>query len=303
MQHALVVLAAGLGRRYGGLKQLEAVGPGGATIMDYSIFDARRAGFSKVVFVIRPEMERDFHAAIGQRYASAMKVAYAHQELAALPPGWRPPPNRTKPWGTAQAVLVTEPLVDGPFAVVNADDYYGVRSFAALGAFLDAPADPGPPTYAMVGFRLRDTLTEAGAVSRGVCRSTSEGWLEQITELRGLEKSGTGGARYVDDAGQPQTLNGDAVVSMNLWGFTPTLFDWLRTGFGQFLQQNGTSTEAEYYLPTALQEAMRAGRARICVLPTPEIWCGITHPADKARVSAMIARLIDRGVYPQSLWT
>ncbi len=297
----IVILAAGIGSRYGGLKQLEAVGPGGATIMDYSVFDARRAGCDTVVFVIRPQMQEAFDASIGSRYRGHLCVEYAHQHLEALPVGFAVPAGRTKPWGTGQALLVAERLVDGPFVAANADDFYGPTAFAALGDFLRQAPTATPPTFALVGYTLRDTLSESGAVSRGVCRSTPDGWLESITETLGLQRDGRG-VRYVDARGQAHRLTGDEPVSMNLWAFHPPMFALLREGFETFLRDHGTSTTAEFYLPQVVQDAMQRGHARVRVLPTQERWCGVTHPQDKARVTQIVRGLIDRGVYPEKLW-
>ena len=310
-QPTLVILAAGIGSRYGGLKQLAPVGPGGATLMDYSLYDARRAGFGKAVFVIRPEMERAFRETIGRRYEEHLPVAYAFQRLDGLPAGFAVPPGRSKPWGTGHAVLSAREQVHEPFAVINADDFYGPRSFAALSAFLCGPqprsaaADPGTaeavPTYAMVGFTLRETLSAVGAVNRGCCRCTPDGWLEQITETMGLEPHGRD-ARYTDERGQVRVLSGDTPVSMNTWGFQPVVFEQLQALFEAFLRESGTSQKAEFHLPTAVQELVRAGRARVRVLPTPDRWMGVTHPEDRPRVERMIRELVAQGCYPRKLW-
>ena len=301
MKPTLVILAAGMGSRYGGMKQLEAVGPGGETIMDYSIYDALRGGFGKAVYIIRPEMEAAFRETIGRRYEKHIEVAYAFQRLDDLPAGYSVPAGREKPWGTGQAVLAAADLVNEPFAVVNADDFYGRNSFATLGQFLQETPAGDPPTYAMVGFTLRDTLTEAGTVNRGCCRSTEDGWLEEITEITGIRPDGND-AVYTDDAGQEQKLSGNQIVSMNTWGFQAGFFDALRTRFEAFLSVNSSSPKAEYYLPAGVQELMRAGQARVKVLPTPDRWVGVTHREDKPRVVAMLAELVQQGAYPERLW-
>lgn len=300
MKPTLVILAAGIGRRYGGLKQLEPVGPGGATIMDYSVYDALRAGFGRIVFVIRPEIEAAFGATLGRRFEKHVSVACALQDLSALPAGFDLPSGRTKPWGTGQAVLAAESVVDEPFAVVNADDFYGADSFAVLSGFLQREQGD-VPTYAMVGYALRDTLSDVGCVSRAVCRCTSDGWLQSIAEIAGIEKCGPDG-RCTDDAGRSQILSGDGLVSMNMWGFTPAVFDALRSAFRGFLQNHGGSNEAEFYLPSVIQDLIRTGRAGVRVLPSKDAWCGVTHPRDKTRVVAMIHELVARGVYPRALW-
>ena len=301
MKPTLVILAAGMGSRYGGMKQLEAVGPSGETIMDYSIYDALRAGFGKAIFIIRRDMQAAFKETIGRRYEDRMPVACAFQELDQLPAGYSAPSGRTKPWGTAHAVLAAEKEVREPFAVVNADDFYGANSFAALSEFLQRPTDGDVPTYAMVAYELRDTLSEAGPVNRGCCNCTPDGWLERITEIVGIERHGPHG-RYKDESSQERVVRGDELVSMNTWGFTPDFFDRLRGRFEKFLGDNATSMTAEFYLPNGVQELMHADRARVKVLPTTDKWIGVTHPEDKAHVVAMIHRLVDEGRYPQRLW-
>lgn len=301
MKPTLVILAAGMGSRYGGLKQLEPIGPGGETLMDYSIYDALRAGFGKALFVIRPEMESAFHETIGRRYERHIPVAYAFQRLDDLPLGFTVPPDRQKPWGTGHAVLCTAEQVHEPLAVVNADDFYGANSFEALGRFLQTPDAGEPPTYAMVGFTLRDTLTEAGSVNRGCCRCDPDGWLQEITEIIGIEPRGRD-ALHRDAQGQECLLSGDQIVSMNTWGFQPGIYQSLREHFVRFLQSSADSPKAEFHLPFGVQELMRHRQARVKVLPTTDRWCGVTHKEDKPRVIAMIAELVERGRYPRKLW-
>lgn len=318
MSTALVILAAGVGRRYGGLKQLEGVGPGGETIMDYSAFDARRAGFDTVVFVVREETEAEFRGTIGRRLEGRIGVSYAHQRLDGLPAGYGPPTGRTKPWGTGHAALTAAAHLDGPFAVANADDFYGWDSFAALGEFLrDAESgeiatsrsETAPtvsrsetaPTYAMVGFRLRDTMAEAGAVSRGVCRCTADGWLEHVEEITRIEKDGDSG-RYVNADGKAQVLPGDTLVSMNTWGFRPAFIEQLRAAFEEFMRGHGGSTEREFFLPSVVDQLIQAKRARVRVLPTRDRWFGVTHREDKSAVVERIRELTAEGVYPSPLW-
>jgi len=308
---ALVVLAAGIGSRYGGLKQIEAVGPGGATILDYSAFDAQRAGFARVVFVIREEMQAEFRTRLGDRIARRLPVEYAFQRLEDVPAGFGVPAGRTKPWGTAHAVLAAGRVVREPFAVINADDLYGAQALRVIGEFLSrassGPAPTPPPaagdaaTYALVAYRLGETLSEHGAVSRGVCRCTADGWLASITEIAGI-RPGPGGGHYCDEDGLERELHAETPVSMNLWGFTPDVFEHLGAGLEAFLEREGHSTTAEYYLPTAVRELMQAGRARVRVLATDERWCGITHRQDLEAARRYIAAQIERGIYPQVLW-
>jgi dTDP-glucose pyrophosphorylase len=301
MNPTLVILAAGMGTRYGGMKQLETVGPGGETIMDYSIYDALRAGFGKAVFIIRPDMEGEFKETIGRRYEKHIPVAYVFQRLDALPSGFTVPTTRRKPWGTGQALLAAESEVNGPFAAANADDFYGADSYVVLEKFLKQPDAGDVPACAMVGFTLRETLSEVGAVNRGLCRCTPEGWLESIEEVINIERHG-GGGRFTNQSGTTQTISGDQLVSMNLWGFQPAVFEQLRERFEGFLRDNAHSDRAEFYLPVGIQELMQAGRARVKVLPTADKWCGVTHQEDKPRVAKMIREMVDRGAYPRNLW-
>lgn len=308
MQATLLILAAGMGSRYGGLKQVEPVGPHGATIMDYSIYDAVRAGFTRVAFVIRPELHRDFKNTIEPRYAGRVPCAYAFQTLDALPPGFAPPAGRTKPWGTGHAVLVAADTIAEPFAVINADDFYGRASFEALGQFLrthaaaPASASPAAPaTYAMVGFALRDTLSEGGSVSRGVCQVDENGWLINITETTGIVPHDSDAA-FTDPIGSPKILPGDTAVSMNTWGFAPSIFERLRESFERFLHEHGQSPTAEFYLPAAVQSLIDQRLAKVRVLPTSARWCGVTHRADRELVMGIISDLVAAGEYPEHLW-
>jgi hypothetical protein len=296
----LVVLAAGMGSRYGGMKQLEAAGPGGATLMEYSLYDARRAGFGDVVFVIRDDMAEPFAELAATRFGKRLSWRTVIQRLADVPAGVTVPTGRVKPWGTAHAVLAAAGEVRGPFAVLNADDFYGAGAFAALSLFFrDHPQDR-PPSWAVVGYRLRDTLSEAGVVNRGVCRIGPDGWLESVEEVTGLEPSADG-QQMGRGASGPRRLDGDALVSMNLWGFTPAVVDLLIDGFVGFFR----STDAlagEYLLPTVIHQAVRQGAARVRVLDPGSQWFGMTHPADRPRVEAALRQLVVAGLYPERLW-
>jgi len=301
MALTLVILAAGVGRRYGGLKQLEPVGPAGETLMEYSVYDAARAGFDRVVLVVRPETEAEFRGSIGERVAGRAPVSYVHQTLEDLPEGFAAPPDRAKPWGTGQAVLVAEPEVDGPFAVVNADDFYGAESFEAVGRFLRELGDTETSTFAMAGFAVGPTLSESGPVSRGLCRVDDEGWLEGIVEILKLWKNGAGG-RHTGADGTEQTVEPDEPVSMNMWGFSTVLFDELRRRFTEFLENNGHAPDTEFLLPDVVQKMIRNGQARVRVLRHGSPWCGITYPEDRPAAEKMIADLVEQGVYPRDLW-
>ncbi len=296
MEPTLLVLAAGMGSRYGGLKQIQPVGANGETIMDYSIHDARRAGFGRVVFVIRRDIEEPFKKIIGARFENKIAVDYVFQELNALPPGFSAPASRTKPWGTGHAILMAADVVREPFAAINADDFYGANSFRALAEHLRS----GSPDFAMVGFTLRNTLSEFGSVARGVCRTSPDGFLENVTELTKIERDGAG-AKAIGPDGRLLRLNGDETVSMNLWGFTPALFDELRQLFGEFLARHGAEEKSEFYIPAAVNELIRAGRARVKVLRSPDSWFGVTYREDHPLVVENIRRLVARGDYPAKL--
>jgi hypothetical protein len=301
MRPTLLILAAGMGSRYGGLKQIDPVGPSGEAIIDYSVYDALRAGFGKLVFVIRRDIEAAFHASIGSRFEGKAPVAYAFQELDALPPGCSPPRGRTKPWGTGHAVLTAGDLIHEPCAAINADDFYGAESYRLLSEHLHTTADDDVAQYAMVGFGLANTLSDSGAVSRGVCECDADGCLRGIREIPKIEKHGDGG-RYTDGDGGEHVLPGDTTVSMNFWGFTPSVFPCLRRDFASFIRANAGSETAEFHIPVAVGQLVAAGEARVRVLSTPERWCGVTYQEDKPSVIARIRRLVDRGVYPARLW-
>lgn len=289
---SLVLLAAGMGSRYGGMKQLEGVGPppDRPTLMEYSLYDAHRAGFGEAVFVIRPDMVEAFPA-FARRFERHIPWKVAVQRLEDVPRGFTVPRDRAKPWGTAHAVLAAASQVQGPFAVLNADDFYGARGFKALAELLAAPAPAAPPTYGIVGYRLRDTLSEAGAVNRGVCRTDADGWLLRIEEVLDIRRGPSG----------PVGLDGDALVSMNLWGFTPAVFDLLRKSFAAFLA-SGNLVKREFLLPTIIQGAIEGGAVRVRVLDAGSRWFGMTYPADRPAVEAALRDLVARGEYPERLW-
>jgi len=292
----LVVLAAGIGSRYGGIKQMEPVGPSGEFIVDYSVYDAIRAGFDKVVFVIRRDIEAAFKATIGARIAERVATEYLFQELStSLPSGVRVPDDRKKPWGTAHAVLTCASAVKGPFAVINADDFYGRSSYPILARFL-AHTARSKSGYCMVGFILKNTLSGHGQVSRGVCGTARTGLLKSIVETHAIEKNGN----RIRCAGG--ILSGNELVSMNLWGFKPSIFDHLERGFGAFLETEGGNPRAEFLIPAVVNELVHERRATVRVFRTKAAWLGMTNPEDKDRVAAGISRLVKRGVYPAKLW-
>ena len=294
-QPTLLVLAAGLGSRYGGLKQIDPVGPTGETIIDYSIYDARRAGFGKVVFVIRHDIEQTFREVVGNTFAARLPVEYAFQELADLPAPFTVPPGRTKPWGTGHAILAAEAVIHEPFAMINADDFYGAATFRVLADYLrQVKADSN--AYAMVGFTLRKTLSAHGTVARGVCQVDPTGQLQQIVELLKIAPAGTG-ARDGD-----RGLTGDEPVSMNFWGFTPTLFGQLRASLRQFLAAHGQEEKSELLIPMVIGDLVNRGHATCQVLRTTASWFGVTYREDRPIVIENVRKLVAAGEYPAQLW-
>lgn len=298
----LVVLAAGMGSRYGGLKQIDPVGPTGEGILDYSVYDAVRAGFGKVVFIIRRDIEEAFRESIGQRLEKQIPVEYAFQALEDLPGGHTVPEGRTKPWGTTHAILAARNLVHEPFGVINADDFYGPQSFQLLADALRAlSASPPPEPCVLVGFPLRNTLSEHGTVSRGVCSVDAAGHLKDIEECEQIRALPDGSVGLLRN-GIPETLDGTQTVSMNMWGFTPAFFDKAMHGFEAFLAAPPNPLTSEYYIPTEIQTRIDRGEAIVHVLQSPETWLGVTYPDDKAYVKAGLQSLIDQGIYAADLW-
>ncbi len=285
MDLTLVVLAAGMGSRYGGLKQLDPVGPSGEIILDYSVRDALLAGFTKVVFVIRREMLEQFRDSVGVRYEGTIPVGYAFQELEPLPGGRVSPVGRTKPWGTGHAVLSAKPVVRGPFAVINADDYYGPGGFVKLALFLQA-SEQGQ--YAMVGYRLDKTLSDHGSVSRGICQSDRGGYLVDITERTAIVRRD---GSIIAEGTTPVSLSGDEPTSMNFWGFTSDLFSRLERLFEEFLEERGEDSKAEFYLPAAVSDLIASGEVTVKLLQTNDPWYGLTYPEDRPLVVEALAGL------------
>ena len=298
-------MAAGMGSRYGGLKQLDPVGNHGQLIIDYSIYDARRAGFETVVFVIKRELEDAFKAAIGDRLSKVIDVRYAFQELSDLPEGYSVPDGRVKPWGTCHAILAARDVVDGPFAVVNADDYYGPEGFREIYDYLAANPDrPGCYEFAMVGYRLGNTVTENGSVARGICEEDEHNFLVRVTERTRIEAEGTD-ARFTEDGGETWTrLSGDTVVSMNLWGFTRSFMDEARARFPAFLDKTLAENplKGEYFLPSVVTQLLDEHKARVKVLRSADKWYGVTYREDRPVVLKAIADMTASGLYPDNLW-
>jgi NDP-sugar pyrophosphorylase family protein len=299
----LVVLAAGIGSRYGGLKQIDPVGPSGEIILEYSIYDALNAGFGRVVFVISEAIEAVFRESVGRRIEKQCETAYVFQRLENLPEGFTLPRDRIKPWGTGHATLACRNAVDAPFAVINADDFYGRAAYRALGDYLRKAQDrDGLCDFCMVGYSLENTLSEHGHVTRGVCTVSEDGHLVEIHERMRIERSGQV-ARYTEDGKTWVELPRGTTVSMNIWGFTPSLFAELGIRFPQFLEKNSNNMQqAEFLLPVAVGELIKARRATVRVLSANARWFGVTYQEDKPRVKQAIQELIRRGTYPENLW-
>lgn len=301
----LVIMAAGIGSRFGGgIKQLEPIGPGGEIIMDYSIHDALAAGFNKIVFIIRKDLEKDFREIIGNRIEKIANVAYVFQELDKLPNGYQVPEGRKKPWGTGHAVLMIKDVVHEPFIVINADDYYGKEGFQKIHDYMVNEMDEDAPVYQMCmgGFILSNTLSENGAVTRGVCVLNEDGTLKSVTETYGIQKK-DGVIEATDEFGNPVQVSAEQHVSMNMWGLPPKFLNELEKEFIPFLEQLGERKEkAEFLLPAVIDEMVACGRAQVKVLETQDKWFGVTYKEDKEAVVAAIRRLIADGVYKEKLY-
>jgi len=300
MDLTLVVLAAGLSTRYGDVKQLAAVGPSGETLLDYGIYDAARAGFSKAVLVTRRELESALREHVLRVFGDALTFTFAFQELEALPPGRSVPEGRLKPWGTGHAVLAAESLVSEPFVAMNADDFYGARAYVLLAEHLREVADSGTPHFAAAGYKLRDTLSPHGGVSRAVCELDRGGYLGRVTEVKGIQE-GEGTIAGVGLAGERFVLTGDETISMNLWAATPAAFPLLERQFEEFLAEHIADLDAEFLLSTAVNDLIAEGAVRVKVIPTAGPWLGMTHQEDRPYVVARLRQLIAAGEYPEGL--
>lgn len=300
----LVIMAAGMGSRYGGLKQIDPVDDQGHIIIDFSMYDAKRAGFEKVIFVIKKENEADFKEAVGNRIEQYLDVSYVYQDINNLPEGYSVPEGRVKPWGTAHAVLSSINEVDGPFAVINADDYYGVEAFQLIYDYLSTHADDEKYRYTMVGYQLKNTVTDNGHVARGVCEMNAQGQLVEINERTQIEKH-NGGIAYTEDGGETWTeLAEDTIVSMNMWGFTRSILDEIKDGFPAFLEK-GLATnplKCEYFLPSVVSDLLGEDKATVTVLTSKDKWYGVTYKEDKPVVVEAMKRMMETGVYPKHLW-
>lgn len=299
MKPTLLVLAAGMGSRYGGLKQLDQVGPSGETIIDYSVYDAIRAGFGKIVFIIRKDIEKAFKDTVGSRYTGKIAVDYAFQELAMLPGGFPLPPQRQKPWGTGHAVLCAANLINEPFAVINADDFYGAAGYRLIADYLTQAKDGERADYCMCGFVLRNTLSKNGTVSRGIC-SINNGSLVSVREMTKLSADGE---KVINaEKGAECTLSGNEIVSMNMWGFTPSLFKHLERLFVSFLQTRGQEEKSEFYIPAVADALINEGKATVKVMESSDTWFGITYREDKENVVNNIRNLVEQGRYPGKIF-
>jgi hypothetical protein len=296
----LLVLAAGMGSRYGGLKQVDPMGPSGETLLDYSVFDALRAGFERIVFIIRRDIEAEFREKIGSRYKGNVAVDYVFQQLDSLPNGFSVPADRKKPWGTAHAVWCAREAVKEPFAAINADDYYGQETYEVIGRFLKSAA-PESARFAMAGYRLDHTLSEHGSVARGVCEVDADRQLITISECTGIESVGNEILQKEAD-GSVRKFRGDEPVSMNFWGLTPAIFPLLEERLVAFLSTSSSDPKAESYIPVAIGEMIAHGQATLNVLPTDAEWFGVTYREDKPQVTQALKRLHSEGVYPTPLW-
>ncbi len=308
MKPTLLVLAAGMGSRYGGLKQMDGLGPSGETIIDYSIYDAVHAGFGKVVYIVRETFREEFEAVVRKKYSNALcpdgspvEFRFVVQELTNLPCGFVPNPEREKPWGTAHAVLMAKDVINEPFAVINGDDYYGRESFKIMADWLCAHAETRGE-YCLVGFRLDNTLTESGGVSRGICTAGADGCLTSVEEFHNVALEADGKVWGENSKGEKVEVDGSALCSMNMWGFTPDYFDFSGEALVDFLKVNANELKAEIYIPDVIDRAINRNFAKTELLSTPSRWFGVTFKADRPNVVAEFAALVEKGIYPTPLW-
>ncbi len=298
MNPTLLILAAGIGSRYGGVKQIDKIGPSGESIIDYSVFDAITAGFDKVVFVLNPKIEKDFKAIYEPRLSGRIETAYVLQAMENIPKGVSFNPGRIKPWGTGHAVLTAKDVIDAPFAVINADDFYGREAFEVLGDYLSQLKNE-ETRYAMVGYQLANTLSENGSVSRGIC-STKNGLLTDVVERTKIYKKG--GQIVYEENGNENYIDGNSLVSMNFWGFTPKYFQQSEAWFVDFIRENAQQLKAEFYIPYVVNKLITQGDADVRVLESHDQWFGVTYQKDKSVTIAKVKKLVEAGVYPEDLW-
>ncbi|HOO18864.1 MAG TPA: sugar phosphate nucleotidyltransferase [Paludibacteraceae bacterium] len=300
MKPTLLILAAGMGSRYGGLKQLDGIGPHGETIMDYSIYDAIKAGFRKVVFVIRKSFEKEFNELIIKKFKNLIDVEVVFQDLDKIPEGYTYSPRREKPWGTNHAVLMAKDVIHEPFGVINADDFYGKESFEILSNFLQSVTDK-KDEYCMIGYRIENTLSENGPVSRGICIVNENNELIDVVERTSIQEKG-GAIIYLDENGREVSIPPETIVSMNMWGFTPDYFNYSLEYFKKFLEENSQNIKAEFYIPTVVNQLIHEKKIICKVLNTPSKWFGVTYAEDKPQSILKINELIRKGIYPEKLF-
>lgn len=301
MEPTLVVLAAGIGSRYGGLKQMDGLGPSGETIVEYSVFDAIRAGFKKVVFVIRKDIEKDFRELYHDKLAPHIAIDYACQEMDMIPDGFTVPADRKKPWGTAHAVLVSENVVSEPFAVINADDFYGAEAYEVMYRFLSSLPKPDENHYCMVGYKLQNTLSDYGYVSRGLCTADENGYLKTVVEKTHIEKK-DGKIICMNEDNSEEELTGNEIVSMNMWGFSTSYYTYANQMFRDFLSQNIEKPKAEFFIPIVANNLIQDGEVKLSVLSSDAQWFGVTYKEDRDGVVSKINALVEKGAYPDNLW-
>jgi NDP-sugar pyrophosphorylase family protein len=301
MKPTLLILAAGMGSRYGGLKQLDKIGPSGETIIDYSIYDAIQAGFGKVMFIIKESIEEDFKEIFVERLQDKLAIDYVFQETWMVPEGIEIPDNRSKPWGTGHAVMMAAGKIDGPFAVINADDFYGRGAFISLANYYKDWTPMKANDYCMVAYQVANTLSEFGAVSRGVCQPDANSFLVDVVERTHIERRETAIA-YKNEQDKLVTIPDNSLVSMNFWGFTPSFFGYLDKGFATFIKENAENLKAEFYIPTMVNELIRSQQATVRILDCDEHWFGMTYKEDRLVVVKSIRELVRKGIYPENLW-
>ena len=301
MKPTLLILAAGIGSRYGGMKQIDKVGPSGEAIIDYSVYDAIRTGFGKIVFVIRKEIEKDVREFFEHKLAGKIKMEFVYQELNMIPEGYKYPSERVKPWGTAHAVWVAAKAIKEPFVAINADDFYGHESYRMIAEYLtpNSPADSA--NFCMIGYQIRHTLSDYGSVSRGVCESDDQSFLKAVVERTEIFRK-DGKIAFRDEHGRDVTLSADSLVSMNIWGFTPVIFDYIGKQFKDFFRENVSSIKAELYIPKIVNDVIKSGKGNVKILPAKDKWFGVTYKEDKQFAVQNIRKLIDKGIYPENLW-
>jgi dTDP-glucose pyrophosphorylase len=301
MKPTLLILAAGIGSRYGGMKQIDQVGPSGEAIIDYSMYDAIKAGFGKIVFVIRKDIESDFRQFLKHKLSGKIKMEFVHQELAMIPESYTSPPDRIKPWGTAHAVWVAARAIKEPFVAINADDFYGRGSYLKMAEYLISNSKVSSTDFCMIGYQIQHTLSDFGSVSRGICEADDRSYLKAVVERTEIFRK-NGGIVYHDENAREVTLSADTLVSMNIWGFTPLIFNHIEQQFSEFIRNNISNIKAELYIPKIVNDIIKNGKGNVKILPATDKWFGVTYKEDKPLAVQNISKLIEQGVYPDNLW-